>query len=313
MFVLGLQVGLLVVYLASTADRTLVRKLNITWFEIGQAGAAFLVSIGGALYLADATEVDRMVVGTLCALFSVVAYVISFRVLEHSAERRRNFHAYSIFAVALMLVACRLLLTGEGAAVAYAALSVCAAVVARSTSVRAQAAVFLVSAALTSHAITAAGAWLIQTQQTERLMPGAGYAATLIAACAYFRRARSTRHAEAFASSALLAWLSAGFAAAWLADPAMRTGVLAAMSILLAAAAARYSSRAFAWTAYVMLGTAGVKLVVEDLRLSGQSFAVFVSLALFGSALILVPRILRGHGARGWKVMAAGPGGPARV
>jgi hypothetical protein len=43
---------------------------------------------------------------------------------------------------------------------------------------------------------------------------------------------------------------------------------------------------------YVLLAIATVKLVVQDLR-AGHMFGIVVSLVLYGSALVILPRLLR--------------------
>src|SRR5437870_1045049 len=42
------QVALLVIYLTSTIVRTLLREFTMTWFEIAQCAAAFLISVGSS-------------------------------------------------------------------------------------------------------------------------------------------------------------------------------------------------------------------------------------------------------------------------
>lgn len=296
LFALGLQVALLAIYLASTADRTLIRKLPITGFEIGQAAVAFLVSVGGALRLADATNLSRPSVGLFCLVFSVLCYLISFALLDHTSERRRNFYTYSVFAVALMLSACGLLLSAGGAAVAYAGLSVLAASLAARTTLRIQAAIFLAAAVIAAGAVPATAGYVIRSPNPAEA-PGFAFIATLAAALAYYLVARPRNRAEAFVAATLVALLSAGLAAAWVEAPAVRTGILAFLSVVAAVLAGRLTRAELGWTAYALLAVSGLKVLLEDIRL-GQSFAVFGSLLLFGGALILVPRILRARPGR---------------
>jgi hypothetical protein len=304
LFALGLQVGLLAMYLASTADRTLIRKLPITGFEIGQAAVAFLVSVGGALRLTDATNLSRPSVGVFCLVFSVLCYLISFALLDNTSERRRNFHTYSVFAVALMLGACGLLLSASGAAVAYATLAVLTACLATRTTLRLQSAVFLGAAILAAGALPEAAAYVTQSPRPATL-PDIPYLATLAAALAYYLVGRPQSRVEAYLAATLVAWLSAGLAAAWVPAPAIRTGILAGLSLAGAVLAVRFARAELRWTAYTLLAFSGLKVILEDLWL-GQSFAVFASLLQFGCALILVPRTLRSrieavHVANAWE------------
>jgi hypothetical protein len=45
------------------------------------------------------------------------------------------------------------------------------------------------------------------------------------------------------------------------------------------------------WLAWAVLGLTGLEVVVEDLRYSGPAL-LFMALAIFGIALVLVPRLL---------------------
>jgi hypothetical protein len=296
LFALGLQVGLLAIYLASTADRTLIRKLPITGFEIGQAAVAFLIGIGGSLRLADATNLSRRSVGLICLVFSLLCYLISFALLDHTSERRRNFYTYSVFAVALMLGACGLLLSASGAAVAYSALAIVTACLATRTTLRMQSAVFLTAAIVAAGAVPAAAAYIIPSPRSTA-SPELPYLASLAAALAYYLAGRPRNRVEAFLAAMLVAGLSAGFAAASAPEPTLRTGILAGLSVAGTALAVRFARTELGWTAYALLVASGLKVLLEDIWL-GQSFAVFGSLLLFGCALILVPRILRSRPAR---------------
>ncbi|HBY60020.1 MAG TPA: hypothetical protein DEH78_09370, partial [Solibacterales bacterium] len=132
-FVLGAQIALLLIYLASTVDRTVIRKLPITWFEVVQAGAAFLVGVGGALRLADTTVIGWMPVGIFCLAAAAACYAISFALLERPSLPSRNFYAYSTYALLLTMAGCRVLAAGERVALAWALLALCLMTVALMT------------------------------------------------------------------------------------------------------------------------------------------------------------------------------------
>jgi hypothetical protein len=73
---------------------------------------------------------------------------------------------------------------------------------------------------------------------------------------------------------------------------ALRTGVLSGSAVLLARAARWPRLWEARWLVPPLLVAIGVKLVAEDLRV-GRAWTLFLSLALYGGALILAPRLRR--------------------
>jgi hypothetical protein len=72
----------------------------------------------------------------------------------------------------------------------------------------------------------------------------------------------------------------------------VRTAVLAASALALAALGRLERFREASWLVYPLLVAGGIKLVVEDFP-QGRAATLFVGLALYGGALILAPRALR--------------------
>ena len=122
-WLLGVQVALLAIYLASTIVRTLLRGLTFTWFETAQCAVAFLISVGGGLRLSGGSPRHRAPSRCACA---AACYVVSFVVLDRGAGRGRNFYTYSTFGILLVLAGSRILLSGAAAAVAWSVLAVAA-------------------------------------------------------------------------------------------------------------------------------------------------------------------------------------------
>ena len=81
-WLLGAQVALLAIYLASTIVRTLLRGLNFTWFETAQCAAAFLIGVGGGLRLSRRRTSHRPAFALACA---AACYVVSFALLDRAA------------------------------------------------------------------------------------------------------------------------------------------------------------------------------------------------------------------------------------
>ena len=98
--VLVFQIALLTIYLGSTVDRTILRGLNISWYEVAQLAVAFAVSVHGAMEGAGPLQV-----GIFCAASGIACYVISFVFLDKKHGRDRNFYVYSTFGLLLVSVA----------------------------------------------------------------------------------------------------------------------------------------------------------------------------------------------------------------
>jgi len=72
----------------------------------------------------------------------------------------------------------------------------------------------------------------------------------------------------------------------------LRTAVLAVLAVVLAAAARRFALPEVRWLVYPLVALGGLKLVLEDLG-EGRPSTLFLSLVLYGGALIVAPRLLR--------------------
>ena len=71
----------------------------------------------------------------------------------------------------------------------------------------------------------------------------------------------------------------------------MLTALLAVMAVALAWAGRRAAIWELTRIPYVLLAIATVKLLVQDLR-AGHMFAIVISLVLYGSALVILPRLV---------------------
>jgi hypothetical protein len=75
------------------------------------------------------------------------------------------------------------------------------------------------------------------------------------------------------------------------------TGILAALAIGYAYAARRLGWPELRWVAYAAVALGGAKLILQDLPL-GRPATLVPSLALYGAALLLAPRLLRAGESR---------------
>jgi hypothetical protein len=303
--VLGAQILLLTIYIASTVDRTLFRGLRITGFEIGQAAVAFVISVGGALQTVGTSRGGALAVGLFCLLGGAACYLVSFAFLEKHEKRDRNFYTYSTFAVLLATTGCRVLLGGAPLAAAWSGLAVAMLALGftrdRDT-LRVHGVVYL--------ALAAASAKL-PWQATERIVGAksgvdAAYLIALAGALACYavivalgreRKAQWIDRVEAVLTAALSAWGLAGLAAGWLAayvsDAApLRTALVTALAIAAAWAGSRRRRTEWSALAWPIMAAAGLKLLAEDFQ-QERSLTLVLSLLFFGGALIVLPRLAR--------------------
>ena len=306
----GLQFALLTIYLTSTIDRTLLRGLNVTRFEVSQAAMTFAILVGGALRLTGAGETGAGLtgasqtgpwgVGAFCLLAAAVCYAVSFASLENRDGRSRNFYAYSTFALLLVVTGCGVLLNSAALAAAFSGLAV-AALVAGFRRDR-----YTLRLHAGAYLLLAVGMAGMVPRATERIIRTGGglesglplpYAFALLGAALCYamlvaqerqRAPRWTDSVEVTLLAALAAWGALGAAAGWMSAAPLRTALLTAAALAMA-----WSRRAeLRRLAYPLMALAGLKLLAEDLQ-QGRSLTLFGSLIFFGGGLILLPRLLR--------------------
>ena len=298
--VLGLQSALLTIYMASTIDRTLLRGLNMTRFEVAQATISFVIAVGGSLRITSAAQSGQWVVGAFSLAAGALCYVVSFASLENKDGKSLNFYTYSTFAMLWVVTGCGVLLRSAGLVAAFSALAVAAL-----------AAEFLKDRyTLRLHAggylLLAVGFGEMAPRATERIIrTGAGvegglpaaYAFALLGAALCYvlliaqqskQKLRWTDTVEVTLAAALVAWGTLGAAAGWMSAAPLRSAMLTAAALAMAWS----GRREFRWLAYPLMGLAGLKLVAEDLQ-QGRSLTLFGSLIFFGGGLILLPRLMR--------------------
>jgi hypothetical protein len=291
-WLMAAQVALLVIYLAGTIVRTLLRGRAFTAFETAQCVVAFAISVGGGLRLSPAMPWIALACGAAC-------YVVSFAVLEKSGGSRRNFFTYSTFGILLVLAGSRIVLSGAAASAVWSALAIACvwagAHFGRLT-MQLHGGIYLLLALAGSGALQQAG---------ESLLGGGGAGVALLASapaamlCCWFAR-RTGSMVFRLALAAGVAWLAAGIAAGGLTAgyhaafgasashaycAMMRTGTLAATALLLA----RFGLIRLGYPA-MLLGA--WRLATVDLH-QEQKTALILSLLVYGAALMLMPRVGR--------------------
>ena len=310
-WLLACQVLLLAIYLASTITRTLLRGFTFTAFETAQCALAFLIGVGGGLRLSGQSSA----VGALALACAAACYVVSFALLDRAGSHGRNFYTYSTFGILLALAGSRIWLSGAAAPGAWLVLAIgciwAGGFFGRLT-LQVHGGVYLLLALAGSGALRQSWDFLLGEATWPGEQPAAIGVGALAAAVCYLqaaRRGRAERGAWSLQAFRLvvagaLVWLAAGIAAGALADgyhalygegashaycATLRTGVLAGAALLLAWAGSRWDRLELRRLIYPVMIAGGYRLVVEDLHQERKA-ALFLSLLLYGAALMALPR-----------------------
>ncbi len=319
--ILAVQLGLLIIYVASTAARTIVAHRPFTNFETIQTAAAFVIGLGGALRMASTTGAGAGAIGGFALLGGAACYVVAFLAAGGEGRGGRNFHTYSTFAILLALAGSFLLLPGI-ALIAFWALL---ALVCLWIGMRTRRHILGVHAA-----VTLALAWILSGVamqprmqffgQADAAVPGGAEAIVLLTVLlAYAVVVRTPAEGgagwddrlAAAVMAVILTWSLAGITAHGLVllspelAPVWGTVVLVVVAAFLAVMGVEWKRQELRWLVFAFMTVAGFKLITEDLR-QKHTLALVVSLLLYGGMLILLPRLLRQDGRRESRQQAAG-------
>lgn len=314
----GLQLSLVFLYFGSFAARTLFRGRNITFSEILQSGAVFLIGFGGAIAVTSRTEASTVPLGVAALVLAAGGYGAAFAFIDRRLGRGVNFFFYTSLGLLLMLVAAGVLLRGVALALV---LALAGGVTAAVGAYRSRATLSLHSAVYFGAAAVSAGFLrMVSTAFLGGNAPLAGRVSAslviVLSAAAVASWFPSVTHGTArirlsrvpkFITLLILLIGTGGvvviLGSSWLwgsnetgadraALGALRTGVLAATSVLAAWVSRWPRFLEAAWLVYPLLAAGGFKLIGEDLRM-GRASTLFLSLALYGGALILAPQLAR--------------------
>jgi len=316
-FVFLLGAILLGTYLLSFALYSHIRRQRVGIFEAVQALLAVGVAFMAASIASQASEWVMSRIGILSLLLAAGTYALAFTP-ETRKVRGSNFYLYSALGLLLLVIGSALVLSP---AVAAAAWSLAALAMAWFSGRYARVSLslqctFLLLAAGISSGILATGlqALAIGTSASwPAPVPWHLIVALTTVACLFVPVAQ---HSERWGVAAglpqlivlaLSVWEVGGLMVAYAApviaalgtpeaDPAalaaLRTVVLSAASVTLALSSRHKRWPEARWLVYPVLILVGVKLFLEDFP-NGQPVTLFIALAVVGSALIVVARLLR--------------------
>ena len=315
--VIAAELFLPVLYLSSVAARTLVRKRLVASFGILQGSVSLIVGLGGAARVLEFHGSSIAAVGALALALSGAAYAVAFVFSSWHEGRNRNYHFYASVGLALALPGAAVALQSGALApvwIAFGLLAVAVGSRRRQLTLEVHGVVYLLAASFASGllGVAASGLWRSTSDGRNALGPAvivcslAAFASYALLATGAQRRQRSNaERAAAGVSAALVLFVLAGLSSLALARilgrghaapdegflAAARTGTLAAVAVLAAATSRGLRLPELGWLVYPILAGGGLKLVLEDLP-HGRPATLFLSLAFYGAALILAPRLL---------------------
>jgi len=308
-------------YLTNTALHTLWRDRRLSAFEGAQTGAALLLGVGGTAWLQLAEGTETTLLGVSLLGLGAVLCAASFVRLERRPEREPGYTTWTSLAGIMVLAGCALALPWGSAALAWAwcglaALTLGIGLTARPDPLRLSlhAAAYAAAAAGASGLLGASADGMLAPPDAWRPLEPAALGAALVIACGLgallvARRPGGpwlTHLPRALLTLLLLASL-AGLAVRGLSalgpEPAaseshavllatIRSAVIALTAIALAWASRRFDLDELRWVVPVLLAVGAAKLLWEDLRM-GEPLSLFAGMAVYGGALIAIPRLLR--------------------
>jgi hypothetical protein len=307
------QATLVIGYFASVAVRTLLRGRQVIVFEAVQTLLVLLVGVGGALAVGRSAQSGGLVIGGALVALGAVAYLVSFAFMPRDSAAALNFYFYSTLALVFVLVGLAVSVSGAVQSLALTLMAALLAIAWRRSgrvSLGGHAAVALVAASISGGLMALAESAFVGQLPATALVGTAGIPLAIALAITSSRMAgcQSPRAIAsdipalvigvlALAGTAGALTLALGRVAGWGAADAgvLATGRTALLSGLAVVAAWLHRPGAFSsigMLAYPLLAVIGIKLALADLRDSSPA-TLFIALACYGAALVVVPRIRR--------------------
>lgn len=300
--------ALLTVYASGVVLKTMLRRQDISLFEILQTVAVFLLAASGLLEFVPSG--GETILGWLCLLLAAAVYVAA-EVRFSDPAQRRNRLVFGVWSALLLVAGSLLCLPGFWAALSLGTAAIAAVLLSRRpqrNSLEFHGLAFLLaagwSAGLYSHVYGALAG---------TLPDGLGWSVAVVSACALLFYALGKGRLEEPWATRALHLVSAALAVAataallveglvLLAAPFVstdaphlafaRTVTMCGAALAMAFAGSRGGRTELTWLGYGVLGLVAIKVVFEDLR-HGHLALIAAALFLFAATLIAVPRIAR--------------------
>jgi hypothetical protein len=313
----AVQVLFFAAYLGSFAARTLFLGRSVVPFEVAQSICVIVLGFGGAVYLTSVTGDNPSTLGLLSIVFGALGYAVAFAFVERHRPAR-NFFFYGTLALTFVVVGAPLTFGWPGAALLYAALGAASGVAARAFTrwtLTLHCTVYLAGAVFASGLLGTATTGLVgaagEPWPQLNAVQVVAFAAMVVCTLWPLPRSAATysnvEHLPRLGLITLMTWIACGAFVAAVAPTvvpaigdrldagplaALRTTVLAAAAFVLARVRRDDRFAVAEGLVYPLLVVIGVKLMGEDM-LRGRPSTLFVALAVYGAALIVIPRIMR--------------------
>ena len=311
-----LSLALLVVYLGIFVYRALMQGRGVKAFDVVQSLLVIGVGYGGAAHMVRASGGGTLL-GWAALATAFAGYGIAFTVVRQRHGRGRAFFYFATLAMLFLVLGSDFLVSGRLQDWSWIVLGLAAAMLGGHfdrVTLRTHAAVYLALASLRTGLFAAAIDAFTGDPAADwtDLGPSALVALAVTGAC-YVLLVRTCgdvsrwRRVPRFLI-ATTTLMGLGYVAVILgvrlvtdappdASPAavavVRTAVLSVTAVVLALVGRRSRVAELGWLVYPVLALGGLKLVIEDLS-RGNPVSLTVAFALYGAALSLAPRILRG-------------------
>ncbi|MEW6071265.1 MAG: hypothetical protein AB1726_01545 [Planctomycetota bacterium] len=309
-FVQILAVSLLSGYVGSFALHSLARRRGPSAFELVQTAAVLFVGFGGAARIAESAGAGSAALGIAALVAAAASYAVAFAFVDRRLGRGRIFLYYAWLALALTLLGSELVIPAAALLPVWMVLAAGSAYLGGRydrITLRAHCAVLAYAAAVQTGVLhqglasfTAAAAPPWSGSLVAVLLAIAACYAVLVATQSR-RRSRWMERLPRFAILLLavagLGGLLVRLACSLLPEgpgpiAVVRSAVIGAAAIGLAAAGRRHWLKEMSWLPYPLLVAGGIKLLAEDLR-HGRPVALFIAFTCYGLALIAAPRLHR--------------------
>ena len=298
-------------YLVSLAARTLRHGRPVTLFEATQGTLAVLLGFGGAFRVLTAEGGQAQALGALASLLGALGYAVAFAHAERRPGQGRNFYFYATAGGLLLLGGTLALGLGSVLPLVWTGLGAVGVGLGcrfARTTLRVHGALYLAAAALATGLVAAGGAALVGLPARE--LTGVAGVAAVGAALAWALLAGERGTAPAGArlprlllalvlvlalADAVRAGLASALGARLATDPGAQAVARSMVLVGLVLGLAWLVSRGMpelVWLVYPLAAVGGLKLLLQDVR-EGRPVTLVLSLALYGTLLILLPRLLR--------------------
>jgi hypothetical protein len=307
---LGAQMGLLVLYLASTIVRTLLRGFTFTTFETAQLAVALWLAVGGGLRVSGANPEGAAAMAAVCLACAAACYWVCLGMLGRRGDYSRNFHTYGAFGFLLATAGSLILLSGPAASAIWGAFAILF-LASRGATAHWHGCLYLLAGLVLSGALAQATALLLGSAP-EHNIPGAvfwpGAAGVVCYALAVWREPAGRLLRVLLAGAAfwiLGAVLAAALALAYHAGfgasashaycATLRTVVLVAGALLSAWTVDRWRWTELRPIVYLVMCLGAYRLFAMDLGQDRKAALVF-SLLGYGATLMILPRWMHAAG-----------------